>query len=541
MEKRETEFQSILKTLMDLASFVDVLLVLHHVILFHENRPGSLWDPNAQRQLLRALCLEGSDASSVADLERGVQSADSQARNIHARITATEIELQKVQQQEVGAESVLAQLKAEQNNLDAELKKASDLEAMLENLNKERQEIRLELERAKIVRGNTAAGIEHLKYMVLSRLFPKMDDATRLIMSRIITNDRCLVCNAEAKEKRIELEQQIAGGICPACGADPESQDSITPPHEFEQAKLDKARELAVLAKREEDTKYQQLQESTEKYDSTIEILTGIKQSIAERTRNNERLRSYLPDTTTSVDYTRTLDTLRKQHMEMEATRAIKIQELRSLFNSKEYVITNKSRELEKTFEELTKSLLVEEVRLVEVSAEPRYTQAPGASDGRLKVPAYAAEMTASNRPGFVRRTDPDDVSESQRELVDLAFRLTLVKVFAHQNASTFVMETPEASLDGLAMERVGKALATFAGKNGNRLVVTSNLTNTGIITELFGGPVSSENQIFKRLQKVLNLLQVAAPTQALTQDRESYETLLHQAVSGRLSTDEQR
>ena len=156
--------------------------------------------------------------------------------------------------------------------------------------------------------------------------------------------------------------------------------------------------------------------------------------------------------------------------------------------------------------------------------------QAPGHAEDRLQVPAYAAEMEAADRPGFIRRADSSEVSESQRELIDLAFRLALVEVFG--GSCTFVMETPEASLDGLAMERVGRALTTFADENDNRLVVTSNLSNAGIITALFGGPIP-KGQSNARMQRVLNLLEVAVPNHALLQNRERYDTLLQNAVAG--------
>ena len=51
---REAVLQSEVARLMGLGSFVDVLLVLHHLVFFLENRPGALWDQNAQRQILRA-------------------------------------------------------------------------------------------------------------------------------------------------------------------------------------------------------------------------------------------------------------------------------------------------------------------------------------------------------------------------------------------------------------------------------------------------------------------------------------------------------
>lgn len=531
--EREVPLQSKLAELMGLGSFVDALLVLHHVILFHENRPGALWDPNAQRQILRALCLDRHDASRVAELERSLQSADSQARNIHARITATETDLREAQRRESGSRGVLAQLEAEQKLLDAELEEAARLEATLEQLEEDRQEARLAHERVKIEREEAVGAIERLKYTALFGLFPNMDDTTRLVLSRIMTENRCLVCNADAIEKRLELEDQIARGCCPVCGAEPSSQDSVIAPHEFEQAKLDRARDRAERAKREEETKSQQLRDFTIEYDRTIERLSYVRQLIQERKRKDKRLRSELPQSTTSIEYESTLKTLRNQFRHWEGTRATRLQELRTLLDSKEDIITAKSEQLMDTFAELTQALLVEEVRLAQVSAEPRYMQAPGRAEDRLRVPAYAAEMTAADRSGFVRRNAPSDVSESQRELVDLAFRLALVRVFAGDSACTFVMETPEASLDGLAMERVGRALATFAAANDNRLVVTSNLTNAGLITALFGGPTTTKRQVRDRLQRVLNLLQVAAPNRALLQDKEPYDTLLQQVLSG--------
>lgn len=70
-DMRETSVQAALAELIGVGTFVDVLLLLHHVILFHEDRPGALWDSNAQRHVLRALFLEKSTANRVAQLVLG--------------------------------------------------------------------------------------------------------------------------------------------------------------------------------------------------------------------------------------------------------------------------------------------------------------------------------------------------------------------------------------------------------------------------------------------------------------------------------------
>lgn len=206
---------------------------------------------------------------------------------------------------------------------------------------------------------------------------------------------------------------------------------------------------------------------------------------------------------------------------------------MRTLLDSKEERITSQSAELIETFAELTHTLLAEDARLTSGSNEPRYLQAPGRAEDRLKVPAYAAEMTAADRPGYVRRVEPSDVSESQRELIDLAFRLALVKAATRGGSATFIMETPEASLDGLAMDRVGRALAQFGAASDNRLVVTSNLSNAGLVTALFGGPTQDAEEIHGREARLINLLRIAAPNRALVSDGEAYQTLLSHALRG--------
>ena len=529
-EKREAAFQSLVTTLFGLSSFVDVLLVLHHVIMFHEKRPGALWDPNAQRQLLRALCLDKDDAARIVDLERDLQSADSQARNIHTRITATEKQRRRALEREAGSEGILAAIEAEQNLLDAELKEVERLQALLEGLDDDRKTARLAHERAKIERENAVGSVERLKYTALLKYFPNMDDATRLVVSRIMTDNRCLVCNAVAEEKRLELEKLVATGCCPICGAEPDTSAKLASLPEFNEAKLNHERQRAVRAKLEEETTVQQLHSSTTQFDQTLERVTQVRRSIDERKRKDKRLRARLPQTTTSLQYDNVLAALHVDHREWLERRATAARELRSILADRMDTITATSDQLTEAFHTLSGALLVEKVRLVQVTAQPAYMQAPGDVQARLQVPAYAAEMEAADRPGLIRRGDSSEVSESQRELVDLAFRLALVEVFG--GPCTFVMETPEASLDGLAMQRVGRALSAFATGDDNRLVVTSNLSNAGIITELFGG-AAPEDQSAVRLERVLDLLKVAAPNRALLENRTRYVALLENAVSG--------
>ena len=525
---REGVFQSTLTRLIGLGSFVDVLLVLHHVILFYEDRPGALWDTNAQRHLLRALCLDRADARRVVELERQLKRADSQARNIHARISKTETRYQKALGQEAGAEGVHAKLSAEQELLDAELLEAERLEVALQQLDEQRRQARLAYERAKIVREEADGAVERLKYAALLRHFPNIDDTIRLVLSRIMTDGRCMVCNAAAKGKQTELEQQVTRGHCPICGAEPEVEDNVVALHEFDQARMLRERERAGQAKREEATQLEELEDFADEYEQTLSQWEGVREAIRKRRERNRQLRGRLPDTVKSKEYESELKSLRRDHDQWQASRRSHQRELRTLFSARRDKITAKSDELAEVFAQLVEVLLVEEVRLVQVQVQPRYVEAPGVGGDRVEVPAYAAEMAAATRPVLTRRDEPSAVSESQRELIDLAFRLALLAVFG--GASTFAMETPEASLDGIAMDRVGRALAEFASKDGNRLVVTSNLANASIVTTMFEA-MEPEAEPASRMDRVLNLLDVAAPNRALIQSKERYQSLLGKMV----------
>ena len=273
-----------------------------------------------------------------------------------------------------------------------------------------------------------------------------------------------------------------------------------------------------------------ELKDFTTKYKETLTEWENVQRSITARLERNQQLRARLPAAVTNTEYKNELERLRKEHDEWQAKRASYLQQLRTLFAERRDAITARSEDLTEAFTDLVKALLVEEVRLVQVDVKPRYLEAPGPAGDRVEVPAYAAEMTAAARPALTRRNDPSEVSESQRELIDLAFRLALVAVFG--GASTFAMETPEASLDSIAMERVGRALAGFASKEGNRLVVTSNLTNASIVTAMFEA-TEPKSESATRMGRVLNLLDVAAPNRALLEDTNRYRDLLAEVVGG--------
>jgi hypothetical protein len=147
--------------------------------------------------------------------------------------------------------------------------------------------------------------------------------------------------------------------------------------------------------------------------------------------------------------------------------------------------------------------------------------------------------MTSGTFDAPAPRRTRSEVSMSQGEFIDLAFRLALVGVASEEGPASMIFDAPEASLDALFMRRAGAFLAQFTNENpANRLIVTSNLTNADMIPALFGAyePEEGDPQPKpiprdERRQRVIDLLAQAAPTSAVALVGDRYRDLLDKAL----------
>jgi hypothetical protein len=142
--------------------------------------------------------------------------------------------------------------------------------------------------------------------------------------------------------------------------------------------------------------------------------------------------------------------------------------------------------------------------------------------------------MTGTDFPSPVRRTGPEQVSESQREFIDLAFRMALMKVAGSDGVSSLVIDAPESSLDAVFVTRAAKVLARFAKPSkGNRLLITSNLVEGKLIPEL----LTMSSLLGKRLSRLVNLFNVAEPTAATRKLDQEYRQVMSDLI-GRVEHD---
>lgn len=140
--------------------------------------------------------------------------------------------------------------------------------------------------------------------------------------------------------------------------------------------------------------------------------------------------------------------------------------------------------------------------------------------------------MTAAAFETAQIRERPDDVSESQREFVDLAFRMALIETASMSQRASLVIETPEASLDAIFMQKAGNMLRQFAGSERS-IVVTSNLTSSVMVPALLGGATNDDEEIKDRRSRILDLLKVAAPNAAARRFLNDYTKFLELGIRG--------
>jgi AAA domain len=105
-------------------------------------------------------------------------------------------------------------------------------------------------------------------------------------------------------------------------------------------------------------------------------------------------------------------------------------------------------------------------------------------------------------------RYHPEELSEAQRLFIDIAFRMAVIELWRKKTGKTvtFVIETPEGTVDLAYMVRVASMLRSFAAK-GHTLIVTTNLNNEQFLPELFKATPKSE-----RPDRILNMLELGRP-----------------------------
>jgi hypothetical protein len=187
--------------------------------------------------------------------------------------------------------------------------------------------------------------------------------------------------------------------------------------------------------------------------------------------------------------------------------------------------MVGRSNDIKTSFEHYARGFLLETCSLIWPPQRARV----GQTGDLVEFPAFELEMSGADFPSPVRRTGPEQVSESQREFIDLAFRMSLMEVTGSSGVGSLVIDAPESSLDAVFVRRAADVLARFAEPNrGNRLAITSNLVEGQLIPTLLQLSSTAEDQ----LSRLVDLFKIAEPTAAVRELRSEYENILQKMLA---------
>jgi hypothetical protein len=226
--------------------------------------------------------------------------------------------------------------------------------------------------------------------------------------------------------------------------------------------------ETAVLESR------RALDEAEDRYKAQLSAIAALSAEVNDRSLVIDSLVKRLPPEEADMHRQRgELATFRARVESLKADLSAKREAFQGFVKDVSRELVKWSEAIKDAFGEYAQGFLLETCSLLWSPQKALLGQGGVAFD----FPAFELDMTGTNFPSPVRRNGPDQVSESQREFIDLAFRMALIKTAGAESAGTLVIDAPESSLDAVFAPRAASVLSRFAASSEkNRLVVTSNL-----------------------------------------------------------------
>jgi energy-coupling factor transporter ATP-binding protein EcfA2 len=514
-EADEAAFQDAILEHASLAAFSDWILALRHLVFYFEDRRALVWDASAQRQLLRFLFLPVDQAREWREKEREVMRRDSDVRNATWQYNRENAVVRKARA--ALAKGSASQLRERLSILTAaqapEQARLVERQDGLAEYAAQRQDARLAALRADDDYETAARRVERLQLEVIQASFPSASTTARYVLGQILAETTCLVCATEVPAFRAEVEDRLRMARCPVCA----SQVRAAPSDGVAAAAaLTDAVEQVRLFREQRDAAARRRAETEQAYATELDEVAVLDAQVARRAADISEILGRLPAAEQDVQ---------AQQNELAAAGARLAEARRELAvwraQFEDFVrgvsadIANRKDAIKEAFDAYARAFLVETAALV---WEPRRDRV-GQGGPLVEFPAFALDLSANTFASPVRRTGPDSVSESQREFIDLSFRMALMEV-ATDGGATLVVDAPESSIDAVFASRAADVLALFASRDENRLLVTSNLVDGSLIPDLLAraGISSPEDP------RVVDLLELASPTAATRQFADDYK-----------------
>lgn len=510
-----------------LLSAYDFHVVIRNLQFFSEDRPPLLWDPGSQFELYKILFFDEDIAESLNAAFAEVQSLDTDHRNRRHQLnkrrallpasgkTSGAIEIQSLDRLIRGAQE-----KFDLANADHASKQLR-LDALLIELRR----LDVQADEAQVELGELEQEFSQQDAMFILQALPTLGDKERFLMQGFATGCGCFICGSKSKNNVGTIRQKTSTGHCFVCDGPIHSPDtnSVTPITALEvvvtEAKIDALQESVVNIDAQRDKIQLEI-------DLVLAMVRTASNTRMESLRELDKLNALRPK---ASDQPYTLqDEIDREARALEVIAAeIKSHtaKYRATLAEAESRMDGVKEDLRRRLTEYATAFLQEEVS-VNFTGEAPFKLATGAEV--IRIPSFTINMTSStHRVAHERRTS-SSVSESQKEFLDLAFRMSLLDVVSNEGSTMLVIETPEASLDSWFMRRAAELMRRFASETDNRgrkVIATSNINGTVMIPALLG--LMNEDRSVEKLprdreQHLVNLLKLTPASATLREAQAS-------------------
>lgn len=542
----EAIYQAEVTSASGLASFDDFVFLLRYVIFFLEDRRSLVWDPSAQGDVLGMLFGEqGEYRSQYVDLLNDLLSKDSEYRNMLSVVNKRKREYEKQNSTIEGG-----QIDMLIKQLDEGREKAEVLRKEKHLVSEERDSLRNQIENRRRdihdERSTLAAELNNFYHS----FFPEVNDAGRYLLSHFEAETGCLVCGSTDKGAAERVKSKLHMNTCPVCES-PIEQGNNTAHDPFASESIEERRRNIVKFEAQLQSMLKPFQEAETRYAEVSANLVAETSKVSSLEHQLTALGDSVPDAIAKrSDIKKHLDAFESALEQIEVERLRLAEQFRAVATAIDNDVRTVSERIEATFARYISGFLAEDCAITYTTRQSRIGQRTNTES--FPFPHFIPALTSGvNRKAVTPREQSQSVSESQKEFIDLAFRMAILEVAAPDAPSMLILETPEASLDSVFVPRAADLLRRFAlragGTKDTRLIASSNVNREQMIPALFGAypdekfldrviddaGKSSPPKVpmEERAKHVLDLLRIAAPTRALEKFRAPYEEERDRAI----------
>jgi predicted nucleic acid-binding Zn-ribbon protein len=511
----------------------DFFYVARSFTFFLEDKVSLIWNPQGQFEIFRILFSGPKQARELAQLADEIKHLDSDYRNRRVQLNRDRERLEQATRATKDMSNLEkdirgAQLAADnlRGRLDEQQYKLENALARRSSLTEKTEKIHLEIE-------EVTRSYQALVETFFTTAFPSLSVITQLILNNLASETGCLVCDNPNPRYPQMFLKHASKGLCPFCGDDTTSRQG--PPIDGTRQRTLKVAEEQLRELHHSRTVLQQKLETVEAEVSDLyQERSHLSSDYVHQKNKLESLTAKLPPSTEERDGQ--LTEINRRQAELDSLiedRDAKTQDYARRLNVIRQTMERLTERLTKAFGFYAGEFLAEKCTL---NWEPTKWRL-GQEGELLSFPQFTVEMTSalSQAIGSPRK-DEDQVSESQKEFIDLAFRMALFDAVREDgDRAMLVIETPEASLDAIFVDQAGKLLRLFAlqdKKARNVVIATVNLNRENMLRSLLGldepGDAEGKRNADKR---VINLLDEAVPNAAMRKFEAQYRQSFDDAM----------